>query len=342
MLGLREPGRSYAVLGFLQPRACGGRKTLSCRFVRGAMHVVGLRYENASGALAAGALKTGAKVTFRHKFVSAEHPDAYVAYCSRFKIGFMPRFGSQLLKTAGYSSPITSTIRTVSGAGHALAVVVDIYSPFGASPPECSLTRPTTDGLGVYAIVNVRNMKAYIGSTESFERRRKQHLQLLERGEHFSPNLQRDWKEDPSAFAFVVVDIAPAELGRKEQHRIYISSTGNPAFGYNQGAGFSPAVEPRPHSSHTQPTLYPSRTASGTYASPATISPLYHGTGAIATPAASSQSQPATHSSGSQQHRSASTTHSPQSSGCLILLAIGCGFCGAVTGLGVLLSGLIL
>ena len=209
------------------------------------MHVVGLRYENAGGALAAGALVAGNKVTFRHKYVSAEHPDAYAAYCSRYKIGFMPRFGSRLLQAAGHSSPVTSVIRSVSGSGRDLSVVVDVDSPFQVAPDACSMLRPTRNGHGVYAIVNVRNMKVYIGSTGNFEARRKQHLHELEKGSHFSHTLQRDWHADSRAFAFVIVHDAPADLAAEEQKCKYIYSTENPAVGYNQGGGFSPPVQPR-------------------------------------------------------------------------------------------------
>lgn len=294
------------------------------------MHVVGLRHANAGGALAAGALKVGAKVNFRHKYVSAEHPDAYAAYCSRFKIGFMPRFGSRLLKAAGFSSPVTSEIRSVSGVGNSLAVVVEVESPFQTSPPECFLTRPTVDGRGVYAIINVLNMKAYIGSTENFDLRRRQHLQLLERGTHFSPNLQHDWQKNPSAFAFVVVDVNPPDLARKEQHRKYISSTENPAFGYNQGSGFSPTVQQRP-----SVTPYPSSTSHQSASRPHAKFPTtttYAGAGVNATPAISSESH---------QYQSRPTPPVNQSGGCLIAVAIGLGFLAAVLEAGMLIAGLV-
>ena len=217
------------------------------------MHIVGLRYENATGALSAGALKPGAVVNFRHKYINAEHPDAYVAYCSRYKIGFMPRIGTRLLEAAGYTSPIRSKIRSVSGSGKYLEVVVDLNSPFQTAPTACSLTRPTTTDSGIYAILNTQSWKAYIGSTKNFETRRYQHLTLLQTGHHFSPNLQRDWSTNPSAFAFVIVDISPSDPAALERHRIFISKTENPEFGFNQGGGFSPTTTPRRSSSNGQP-----------------------------------------------------------------------------------------
>lgn len=306
-----------------------------------AMHVVGLRYENASGALEAGALIVGATVNFRHKYVSAEHPDAYAAYCSRYKIGFMPRFGSRLLMAAGYSSPITSEIRAVSGSGKSIAVVVEIRSPFSASPSECSLTRPTTDNHGVYAIVNVLNMKAYIGCTGNFELRRRQHLKMLEQGEHFSHFLQRDWKQSPSAFAFVRVDVKPPDMAEKEQLRKYISSTEDPAFGYNQGAGFAPTSQPRPASEgQSTPTPIPSKVGSAPFPRPAT-SPPHRDTGFSTGPATSQEKHPVLQTASSQQNRPSLPSTVPQDTGCLVVLAISCGFVLAAAGVGVMFAGLI-
>ena len=216
------------------------------------MHIVGLRYENAGGALSAGVLKPGAKVNFRHKYINAEHPDAYAAFCKRYKIGFMPRFGSRLLAAAGITSPITSQIRRVSGRGKNVSVIVDIDSPVQTAPGGFSLTDQTSSESGIYAIVNVHNLKAYIGSTGNFNTRRSQHLALLQKGTHFSPQLQRDWLANPLAFAFILVDISPSDRDNLERKRIYISQTEDPTFGYNQGSGFAPTTSPRPQASSGQ------------------------------------------------------------------------------------------
>lgn len=61
---------------------------------------------------------------------------------------------------------------------------------------------------GIYAIVNTRNGKQYIGSAVNFQRRWKNHRSLLRLGRHHSVHLQRAWlKDGEDAFAFTILEI---------------------------------------------------------------------------------------------------------------------------------------
>lgn len=219
------------------------------------MHIVGLKYYDAETARNTGALVPGAKVSFRYETGSKKHPESYVAYCGGLKIGNMPLFGLKVLAAANCPSPVTSIIRHVSDNAVRMSVIVDVEIPLVASPEACRLTKPSTELSGVYAIVNTKNMKAYIGRTRNCNTRRTQHLKRLNNGTHGSPDLQRDWDADAVSFAFVILDTAPPDLDEQERHRKYIYGTEDPAAGYNQGKGFSPPVQPRQHSGGWQHSL---------------------------------------------------------------------------------------
>lgn len=278
------------------------------------MHIVGLKYYSASDARKARALAAGASVNFRQHYESAEHPDAYRAFCRRFFIGHMPRFASRVLVAAGSPSPVAATVISVLGRAGGTQVIVDIASPLSVSPESCSLIRPAPQGFGVYAIVNVRNMKAYIGSTNDFETRRRQHLRELEQGSHFSPNLQREWRADPAAFAFVVLEHAPADLLGQEQRCKYIYHTEDPAVGYNQGSGFSPAYQARSQS-HTQPTAAPRYPQASSPA--ASWAAATYGSSGVPAGAGGSTTAAPSSPSGNSKNSAA-----PQPTGCMIVLAI--------------------
>jgi group I intron endonuclease len=62
----------------------------------------------------------------------------------------------------------------------------------------------------IYQITNMENGKYYIGSAESFERRRWQHTYDLKKGTHKNPRLQAAWnKYGPDAFVFEVLETVP-------------------------------------------------------------------------------------------------------------------------------------
>jgi hypothetical protein len=276
------------------------------------MHIVALAHYSASKARQAKALIEGAAVNFRQHYESPEHPDAYRAYCRRFHLGHMPRFASRLFVAAGKPSPIKATICSVSGRGKSLEVVVDIKSPLHEAPAACSLQSPAPAGRGVYAIVNVRNLKAYIGCTENFEARRKQHLQALRQGAHPSKNLQRDWHQAPDNFAFVVIKESPADLLAEERYRKNIYHTEDSSVGYNQGEGFAPASQPRPPSVATAPV-----TAGQQLAGVSTWQASRGYTGPIYTPPAAGS--PAVHTETASRP---APPKAPQTAGCMVVLGM--------------------
>lgn len=61
------------------------------------------------------------------------------------------------------------------------------------------------NGPGVYAIIDIRNFKAYIGSSCRILNRAKQHLNLLKTGKHNTELLQNDYNNKCN-FVFVVLE----------------------------------------------------------------------------------------------------------------------------------------
>lgn len=58
---------------------------------------------------------------------------------------------------------------------------------------------------GIYLIVNRTNGHIYIGSTNSFKSRWRNHRWMLNKGIHHSPRLQRAWDRDgENSFAFII------------------------------------------------------------------------------------------------------------------------------------------
>lgn len=72
----------------------------------------------------------------------------------------------------------------------------------------------------VYAIVNITNQKAYIGSSGSVKRRWNKHRSTLRRGCHVNPHLQSAWnKYSEDMFEFVILEenIPDGQLIQREQ-----------------------------------------------------------------------------------------------------------------------------
>lgn len=89
---------------------------------------------------------------------------------------------------------------------------------------------------GVYAIVNRRNGKRYVGSTgRSFRHRWSDHIKNLRRGTHHSRHLQSAWNNDGElTFEFIVVlTCSPADCIQHEQSFIDAWKTAQDSFGYN-------------------------------------------------------------------------------------------------------------
>jgi group I intron endonuclease len=89
---------------------------------------------------------------------------------------------------------------------------------------------------GVYQILNKENNKVYIGSTNNFKKRRKQHFYLLRSGKHGNSYLQDSWnKYGEDSFEFNVVEIVEDQdnLIEREQYYIDTFKSYNNSFGYN-------------------------------------------------------------------------------------------------------------
>jgi hypothetical protein len=214
------------------------------------MRLTGLRYWQASSAMSAGAVREGYALWFEQAGVNVrvdagERETSYRAYCGTYHLGHMPHFASELLRAARVSRSIGGRVRTLNGSGAKLEIDAVIHSPLVHAPPGHTLNCQQIEGGGIYAIVNVRDMRAYVGKTKNFNRRRKQHLSNLQNGVHPQIQLQSDWLLTPDAFAFVVVDESPEDAKKKEAYRIFIYGTQDPSIGYNFGDGFSPGRKRR-------------------------------------------------------------------------------------------------
>lgn len=208
------------------------------------MRVVGLRHYRFDEARQAGLIKLDADVRFIHARVNppmrpGEHPHSYRAYCGGYHIGYMPDFAARLLCSANASASFTCRISAVDHFDKDSEVMVRFASPLRVAPASYALTRPQVSNCGVYAIVNVCDMRAYVGKTDNLERRRTQHLSDLKQGNHFKARLLAEWRRQPESFAFVVLQEEPSDLDACEGKYIYIYGTQVAACGYNYGEGRS-------------------------------------------------------------------------------------------------------
>lgn len=76
--------------------------------------------------------------------------------------------------------------------------------------------------IGIYRILNTKNNKIYIGSSENLNKRRIDHFGLLKRNKHHSIHLQRAWNRTlnpESTFIFEILEYCKKEeLLDKENH----------------------------------------------------------------------------------------------------------------------------
>jgi group I intron endonuclease len=71
---------------------------------------------------------------------------------------------------------------------------------------------PRTNHTGIYIIENLQNGRRYVGSAMRFNKRWKEHARGLDRGNHHSRFLQREWnKKGADAFEFRVVLLCEPE-----------------------------------------------------------------------------------------------------------------------------------
>lgn len=89
---------------------------------------------------------------------------------------------------------------------------------------------------GVYAIVNTRDGKLYIGSSSCIDRRWCKHKHLLRKNKHFNPHLQRAWNRDGEfSFKHIVLSVVGDRDLLLKEEQIFLDTYGlpNDEFGYN-------------------------------------------------------------------------------------------------------------
>lgn len=88
----------------------------------------------------------------------------------------------------------------------------------------------------IYAIVNLKNGKKYIGSATNFSSRKSRHLSMLNKGIHHSRSLQHSWnKNSPENYKFIILEKLTAEDDKiiREQYYMDYYKSYNKKFGYN-------------------------------------------------------------------------------------------------------------
>ena len=207
-----------------------------------AMRVVGIKHYDAQKARATGVLREGALVSIAHEPGNRHDRNAHAVHCGPYKLGHVPRFAAQLLGIARRRSPISCVVTAVLDSADGLEIRLRVDSGIRSAPGPYALEAVASSQSGVYAIVNVVDMRAYIGQGQSMEQRRQSHLSLLRRGTHFSSRLQGDWRQWPQRFALVVLkQAAQSKLNYEEMRAIRLYGTNDLALGYNQGGGFAPS-----------------------------------------------------------------------------------------------------
>jgi hypothetical protein len=211
------------------------------------MRIVGVSYYAAKEALNAGMLRENAAVSIVHEPTNTHDSNAHAAYCGSYKLGHVPRYAAKLFRASRVPSPIKGLITLTRGQATALEIRIQIGAGIDTAPRRHSLEASSSSASGIYAIVNVFNMRAYIGKAHNMENRRREHLAALQQGTHFSPQLAADWRTHPQRFAFVVVkQVASHRLDSEESKHIDLYGTNDSALGYNQGTGFSPGSRSDP------------------------------------------------------------------------------------------------
>lgn len=87
---------------------------------------------------------------------------------------------------------------------------------------------------GVYALLNARTGKVYVGSSVGIRKRYMHHLRDLRKGCHHNAYLQRAWQIDANHFVVGVLELCePHILRDRECYWIQVLHTGDCDLGYN-------------------------------------------------------------------------------------------------------------
>ena len=92
---------------------------------------------------------------------------------------------------------------------------------------------------GIYALVNKRNGKRYIGQTNNFTKRKQMHFWTLRTNRHYNAHLQNAWNKGDE-FDFVIIEERePEKCNEREIYWIAFYDCMNDKKGYNlcQGGG---------------------------------------------------------------------------------------------------------
>lgn len=88
----------------------------------------------------------------------------------------------------------------------------------------------------IYAIINLKNGKKYVGSAVNFHRRKIKHLWQLKNNKHHSPSLQNSWNKNiPTDYKFIILEKVEDKdiLLEREQYYLDYFKSYKKEFGYN-------------------------------------------------------------------------------------------------------------
>jgi group I intron endonuclease len=81
-----------------------------------------------------------------------------------------------------------------------------VYNNISQSMHVCVIKRMVKE-VGIYAIINNKNLNIYIGSSNNLKHRKNQHFSLLRNNNHFNKKLQNSWnKYGEENFTFEIIE----------------------------------------------------------------------------------------------------------------------------------------
>lgn len=89
---------------------------------------------------------------------------------------------------------------------------------------------------GIYAIINIRTSKVYVGSSNNLKIRTNDHIRRLTYNKHDNKHLQNSWNLDKEYFTVQCLQICENEDRRLELEGLWIEhfNSHNRAYGYNK------------------------------------------------------------------------------------------------------------